>query len=146
MISVVAPLSPAMLVDRAASEPHQLLRQTSSFGLQSPQNELRELCEECAQPGWDGYGAQPVSRQSVIAAGKLLNSLPYRFPLPTIGIQPDGLITMEWYHTPRRTLSVCVGSDGRLHYACLNGTETQYGSMDYFDLIPEKLLQLAAGL
>lgn len=143
MTTAIAWGSAADFVDRAALQQQHALRQTTALGIQAALDELSEVWEECQLPGWDGYGAKPVGWDTLDAAHKLLESLPYGFPLPSISAQPDGLLTMEWHRTPRRTFSISVDPDGLIHYAGLFGPEKQFGTVIYFDRLPEKILRLA---
>ncbi len=85
--------------------------------------ELSQVFEECREPNWDGYGAQEVREETYDLARQFLAVLPLSIPVPSIGAEPDGQITVEWYRSPQRTLSVSIGRDGDLHYAALLGAE-----------------------
>lgn len=92
-------------------------------------DELRQMCRQYATADWDGYQASPVSSASVTHAVRFVESLPPHFPSPSLGAEPDGQITLEWYRTPRHTLSVSVSSEGDLHYAALVGRNRHYGTI-----------------
>jgi hypothetical protein len=49
---------------------------------------------------------------------------------------------MEWYRSPRRTLSVSVAPGDDLHYAALFGPSRVYGTEAFFGEIPEGILNL----
>jgi len=74
--------------------------------------ELFKTFEECRQPNWDGYGAQPVSAETYHLAYEFLTALPLGTPIPSIGAEPDSHITVERYRSPRQTLSVSVSPEG----------------------------------
>ena len=84
--------------------------------------ELLKTFEECREPNWDGYGAQSVREETYDLAHQFLAALPLSTLLPSIGAEPDGQITVEWYRSPQRTLSVSISPDEELHYAALLGT------------------------
>lgn len=84
---------------------------------------LIALAEECIQTNWDGYGAQPVSAQSLNNAIALITSLPDNLPMPECSIEPDGEISLDWLPAPHRTLSISAGSSNRLPYAWSDGTD-----------------------
>lgn len=106
--------------------------------------ELLKTSEECRDPNWDGYGAQPVSEETYRLAHQLLAALPLSTPLLSIGAEPDGHITVEWYRSPQRTLSVSIGPDGNLHYAALLGTERVCGTETFRARMPQVLSDLIA--
>jgi hypothetical protein len=45
---------------------------------------------------WDGYGAEPISKETVRAARKILTLLPKHFPNPDIAPGADGGVGFEW--------------------------------------------------
>jgi hypothetical protein len=99
-------------------------------------SELHQVFAKCYQPGWDGYGAAPISIRTFQSAQKLLETLPLGTPAPSIGAEPDGHITLEWHHSPHRTLSVSVSPEDELHYAALIGNSKQYGTEPFYGQLP----------
>src|SRR6266516_143743 len=65
------------------------------------QRQIQKIAEECAAPGWDGYGASPVTPEAVSQARRFAEAIPTELPTPTIGVEPDGAFTFEWYRNPR---------------------------------------------
>jgi hypothetical protein len=90
--------------------------------------ELLKTFEECRQPNWDGYGAQAVREETYHLAHQFLKALPLSTPVPSIGAEPDGHITVEWYRSPERTLSVSISPDGDLHFAALLKSDKTCGA------------------
>ena len=105
-------------------------------------DQLFDVSEECSKFGWDGFGALPVSHETYLSAYRLLESLPANIPSPSIGAEPDGHVTMEWYLSPRRTLSISLSPEGEIHYAALNGASKAYGSEPATGQLPNRLLDL----
>lgn len=105
-------------------------------------NELYQVFEECRQANWDGYGAAPVSARTFHAAYEFLEALPLGTPAPSVGAEPDGHITLEWYHSPRRTLSISVSPECELHYAALIGVSKVYGTGPFFGQVPKEIMDL----
>lgn len=136
-------VSPEALYIRQESEkPWRDFGKSVTFGFEDLFADLRRLTNECARPGWDGYGAKPVSPDSIDQAARLLRALPLGVTRPTVGAEPDGQVTLEWYASPRRVLSVSVAPDGNLHYAALLGAEQQYGTVPFFGDMPAAILDL----
>ena len=105
-------------------------------------DELATVWEECRQPNWDGFQAMPVTQDALRNAYRLLESLPLGFPLPSIGAEPDGQLTLEWHRSARRTPSVSVSPDDDLHYAALFGPNRVYGTEAFFGELPASILDL----
>jgi hypothetical protein len=104
--------------------------------------ELCNVSEECGKPDWDGSGAEPVSEEAYRHAYRFLEALPWGMPAPSVGAEPDGHLTVEWYHSPRRTLSISVSPDGELHYAALLPDGRSYGTRRFSGEVPEVILDL----
>ncbi|MCY2968612.1 MAG: hypothetical protein NT069_34150, partial [Planctomycetota bacterium] len=104
--------------------------------------ELATVAGDCREPDWDGYGAAPVSQETLRTTYRLLESLPLCFPPPSIGAEPDGQLALEWHHSRRRTLSVSVSPLGDLHYAGLFGPNRVHGTEVFFDELPESIAML----
>jgi hypothetical protein len=83
--------------------------------------------QECAHLGWDGYDAKPISQEVVCYAVLFLKALPVGIEAPEVGAEPDGAITLEWYRSPRRVISISINPDGRLYYAALIGSKARHG-------------------
>lgn len=112
----------------------QSLRETATLGLgvNDAIRELNATYRECSVSDWDGYDAVPVSESTFGFASGILDALPLGTPAPSIGTEPDGHLTLEWYRSSHRTLSVSVGPQGDLHYAALLGASRQYGMEPFF--------------
>jgi hypothetical protein len=121
------------------------LRKSNSFGagIEAATEELRGIADECSSMGWDGYGAAPVRQETIRQAESFLNALPLGMTAPSVGAEPDGQITFEWYQSPQRILSVSVSPEGDLHYAALLGYRKSYGTELFFGEIPSDILNLA---
>ena len=120
------------------------LRKTNSLGagLGAAFEELRSVAEECGSPNWDGYGAAAVLSETIRQAELLLAALPLGTPAPSVSAEPDGQIVLEWYHSPRRTLSVSISSQGEIHYAALLGLSKAHGTEPFFGEVPQVILDL----
>jgi hypothetical protein len=106
--------------------------------------ELLKTFEECREPNWDVYGAQPVSAETYDLAYEFLAALPPGTPAPSLGAEPDGHITAEWHRSPQRTMSVSISPDGELHYAALLGAERICGTETFRAKMPRVLSDLIA--
>lgn len=104
---------------------------------------LSELATSCARPGWDGHGAEPVTAEAHAHARRVLQGLPARLPMPSIGAEPDGHLTLEWYRSPSRVLSLSISPGGELNYAALLGdTSRRTGTEVLGSELPHDLVEL----
>jgi hypothetical protein len=130
-------------IDKTAQRHRQEVRK-SVLGHQEAFDELYEVWDECRNPGWDGYGARGIEQDTLRSTYQVIESLPLGFPRPSISAQPDGQLTLEWYRSPRRTLSISVDPDGYIHYAGLFGLEKHFGTVPLLGGLPAKILRLAS--
>lgn len=105
--------------------------------------ELCETFEECEAANWDGEGAPAVTKETYLCAYRFLEALPSHIESPTVSADTDGHMTLEWYRSPRRTISVSISPDGELHYAALIDSR-KYHATEPFESgnVPEILLSL----
>jgi hypothetical protein len=91
---------------------------------------------------WDHQGAAPVSPSTLAHAQRFVAKLPRDSPLPSVGVEADGQLTLEWYRDPSWTLSVSVGAESDLFYAALFGTNDIRGREAFSSDVPEIILRL----
>ena len=134
----------AQYIGKQLREGWRRLRASNSLGagIGAAVEELHDVAEECRSGNWDGYGAAPVSWGTLEQASRFLDAFPLSTPAPSVGAEPDGHVTFEWYHSPRRTLSVSVSPEGELHYAALLGLRKVFGSEPFFGEVPQSILDL----
>jgi hypothetical protein len=126
----------------AGAAKRQHFESSATFGKQSAYSELSRIWQACQSPNWDGDGAYPVETATLQNTYALINALPLGYPLPSVGVEPDGHLTLEWYRHPRWILSVSVSSHGILYYAALFGTNEARGSEVFWGEVPQRLLEL----
>lgn len=120
--------------------------QNSVLGHPECLEELWQVWKDCRESNWDGFGALPVDQDTYTTAYRLIESLPLKFPRPSVGAEPDGQLTLEWHKTESRTLSVSVDPLGYLHYAGLYGSDRRFGTLALFSDTPDQLIQLVSDL
>ena len=102
---------------------------------------LDEVYEECSETNWDGYDAQPISREAYFEASKLLRTIPNSFPMPDILPEPDGGIGLEWYKSKGFSFVISVSGKKIITYAGRFGKNTQTcGTENFMDSIPQVIL------
>jgi hypothetical protein len=105
-------------------------------------DELGTVWSDCSVPNWDGYEAVAVTQDTLRNAYLVLESLPAGFPIPSIGAEADGAITLDWHRSPRRTVSISVDESSDLHYAALLGPNQQFGTEVFSGELPERIMAL----
>ena len=70
---------------------------------------------------------------------RLLRMLPDTLPLPEVGIDPDGAISLDWMPTRFRMFSISVSDSDSLAYAWLHGTDRGHGVVRFVDGLPQWL-------
>jgi hypothetical protein len=135
----------ARFIDSTARESIRELSRAYSLddGRLRVQGALVEQYAECSHRGWDGYGAEPVRQDTFRNAYRFIEALPHGFPMPTVGAEADGHLTLEWYRNPSRVVSVSVSPESDLHYAALlGGTARRNGTEPFLGEVPADLLQI----
>ena len=134
----------AWFVTDEAEKGCRRLQESYAFGMagKGVLSELLQTVKECRDSNWDGYGAAPVSDITYQFAQQFLKALPLGISAPTIGAEPDGHLTVEWYRSPLRTLSVSISPEGDLHYAALIGTAKAFGTEAFFGEAPKAIVDL----
>ena len=134
----------AHFIDWESGDARRQLNSSLSLGLgrTGVYEQLWDVAEECGTAGWDGTSARPIGTDTYRNAYRFLESLPLGTSAPSIGAEPDGHITLEWYSHPHRTLSVSVSPEGELHYAALLGASKQFGTEPFFGESPRVILDL----
>ncbi|MBI5307981.1 MAG: hypothetical protein HZB37_06555 [Planctomycetes bacterium] len=134
----------AQYVTKQSNEGRRSLQSARSLGLgvMDAFYEIFEVAEQCKAENWDGYGAAPITTATFQQAINVLETLPLGTIAPTVGAEPDGHITLEWYKTPRRTLSVSISPEGELHYAALLGQKKRYGTEPFCGEVPDVIMDI----
>lgn len=134
----------AGFIAKQLQQGRQHLLNSYTFGQQASNslNELYDAYKECQRKNWDGYDAMPVSPNAFNVAYEFIQALPLGMPAPSIGAEPDGHLTLEWYRSPRRMLSVSASPDSELHYAALIGTSKRFGTEPFYGEVPRVIAEL----
>lgn len=133
----------ACMVAQRVDKLTELLENSLTFGWKKDfMAELFRVVEENQSPNWDGYGARAVSWDAYVKASQFIQALPSGASEASADAEPDGNIVIEWYRSPRKTLSVSISSDGELNYAALIGASRVYGTESFYGPIPSVVLDL----
>lgn len=108
-------------------------------------DEAFEIYSECSEPGWDGYDASPLSRDSFLHARNFLDLIPVWAPRPDLVPSPDGWISFEWRSLPNRILSVTPENGVLIYAAALGSQNVHYGRVsleEYRERRPSQIAEL----
>jgi hypothetical protein len=89
---------------------------------------LREIEEECAEAGWDGYHALPVNHSALRYASYVIHALPSHLEVPDLNPQADGEISFAWQKGPNHHTMFTISPFGRIAYAGIMGDEEFAGT------------------
>jgi len=122
----------AEFIDKQREISRELLQESIalSFVAKGTFQQLDEIFCECFFDGWDGDKAKPISQEVFHCAIRFLNSFPLGMEAPEVGAEPDGAITLEWYQSPNKVVSISINPDGWVYWAALIGTSKRHGA-DY---------------
>ena len=102
---------------------------------------LIEVYKECSETNWDGYGASPVSEDSIFEALKFINLIPLSFPMPQILAEPSGEIGLEWYKGKRLVFAISFSGRNMITYAGIFGINKIHGTEYFSDTIPSNIIE-----
>lgn len=105
-------------------------------------SELDTAFLECQSPNWDGYGAIPALTESRDLAERFLRSLPFGIEGPTVAVDPDGQLSLDWYRSPNVNLTVSIDPSGFYHYAAILDLERRSGRAMIAPDPPREIVEL----
>jgi hypothetical protein len=131
-------------ISQVSKHVHEQFQLSVSLGLRSSGvfDALCSVFEESNTPGWDGDSAEPISHETYLNAYRFLEALPPGIQIPSVGVEPDGHMTLEWHKGPRQTISISVSPDGFLYFSALMGLRKTNGSEPFFGDVPKIILDL----
>ena len=138
-------------VDQQRGEVYCLLQKSNALELVAEETlqQLDEVLGECSSEGWDGANAKPVSGEVLQCAVRFLCSFSLRIEAPEVGAEPDGSITLEWYRSPNKVVSISINPDGWVYWAALIGASRRHGAdyslMGISDDLLRTILQVTGG-
>ena len=137
-------ISAASYINEEMKGVSKYLHESSTFGLigRGTLQELRKTFEECSSEGWDGERAKPITKEVLRTAKIFLWSLPLGIESPEISAEPDGAISLEWYRSLSRVISISINPDRCMYYAVVIGIEEDHGRGPALFGVSDKILAL----
>lgn len=108
-------------------------------------DQIAEILQTCSGQGWDGYDAQPVSRDSAGSVADFVRNLPEGIQIPAVVPEPDGDIALEWRTGDNRLFSLSFSGQFLVYAGRFGGASSQYGQESFFGAIPRTILAILAG-
>lgn len=101
------------------------------------------LARSHAAAGWDGGDALPADRHAIGLASAFIRAMPEDCDMPSVGVDPDGAVTLDWLVSRHRMLSISFAGDSdRLSYAWIDGTDRGNAVAKFDrDSVPNLLMQ-----
>lgn len=109
---------------------------TIGRSLEETVESLYQVFKECSVKNWDGYGANPISRDSALEALRFINLMPSLFPMPQVIAEPSGEIGFEWYKDNRLIFAISFSGKNMISYAGIFGMNKVHGTEYFGDTIP----------
>ncbi len=106
--------------------------------------QLEETFRECSSDGWDGINAKRVSEEVLRNAAAFVESLPPGIEPADTGAEPDGAISLEWYRSVGRVISVSINPGGEIFYAAIVNGRRIHGRNSGSPAVSDDLLELIA--
>jgi hypothetical protein len=86
----------AVLIPKGASTASSLLTTYLDHTSGNPTLDALASYESLNEPNWDGYDAEPITRETLNYARRFIHIMPETFGTPDMAPSGDGSITLEW--------------------------------------------------
>lgn len=117
--------------------------ETLGRGIAEALEKLTEVFAACAEEGWDGYDAHPITIEVFFEAKRAIERLPLasHIPPPEIVPEPTGEIGLEWYRDRRLVFVASVTGHNEIFYAGLFGPNKVHGTEYFGDVLPSVIME-----
>jgi len=109
-------------------------RSMSDRRVESGEDAIRSAVNDARKHGID------VHELALTVATAVVASLPQHVPLPSVVVEEDGEIALDWNETSDRSLTISVKQNGTLGYSALVGLKPDYGRAPFAGSIPDTVL------
>ncbi|MFH0926838.1 MAG: hypothetical protein V1872_14610 [bacterium] len=104
-------------------------------------DQLIEVYKECSECDWDGYGASPIRKESILGAYKFISLLPSSIPVPEITVEPNGIVAFEWHKDKHQVFVASMNNRKKISYAGILGPNRAYGVEYFGESIPQIVIE-----
>lgn len=102
-------------------------------------DQVQEVSARCSKEGWDGYGANPISRSSKLWTLRLIEQLPGNLQEPSIVPEPDGELALEWNLGKDKIFSLTVSGPRLIYAAIIGASRKLYGEEKFVNELPKTI-------
>ncbi len=105
--------------------------------------ELYGIYRECSSPNWDGYDANPITKNTLNQAIRIMELLSNDYlnlSIPDIVPEPDGDIAFEWEKNDEQTFVFSINENKTINYAGIFGPNTVHGNEMFIDTLPPAIV------
>lgn len=107
--------------------------------------DLSRVAKECANAGWDGYNAKPISNDAVLTTALAIgfNLIPRTVEPPLIIPEPTGNIGLEWENKDGSIFVLSFSKTNQITYAGIFSDGRKiHGTEPFSTEIPQTILQV----
>lgn len=104
--------------------------------------EVREIIQTCSNEGWDGYGAEPISREAGLRAAQLITLLPEGIQPPNVVPEPTGDIALEWLTGAEKHFTLSITGPTLVYAGIFGGSDKRYGEKRFLRDLPPATLEI----
>ena len=131
-------------IDRGVSNEAAELREWLALSISSQSSAVTgrqaEIADRITNALVNAFDADVLPLPGAISrALGVMCSLPYDVELPSVVVEDDGEIGLDWDNGDRRVLSVIVSDTSMLRYAALIGPEPLHGRVPFAGILPATL-------
>jgi hypothetical protein len=108
-------------------------------------DEISQASQSCKEQGWDGYDAEPISRESAIRAVQLMELLPNGIQTPNVVPEPGGDISFEWHADNQKDFTLGVCGQNLVYAGIFGGSSKEYGEERFSRVLPRTVLEILTG-
>lgn len=105
-------------------------------------DEVWTIRQTCLNEGWDGYEAEPVSRESAFCATQLINLLPEGIQIPSVVPEPTGDLSLEWLTEDQKHFTLGISGPTLVFAGIFGGSSKRYGEERFFRVLPQEILDI----
>jgi len=107
--------------------------------------EISQIYRTCSEVGWDGYEAEPISKESVVQAAQLLQLLPNGVRSPSVVPVPGGDISFQWHGEEHKDFTLGVSGQSLVYAGIFGGSSKAYGEERFSPVLPRTVVEILTG-
>ena len=104
--------------------------------------DVSEIIQSCSNEGWDGYDAEPISRESGLRAEQLIRLLPDGIQAPNVIPEPTGDIGLEWFRGNEKHFTLSIAGPALVYAGIFGGSRKKYGEEQFFGDLPDEIMDI----